>query len=222
MSETKLKFFMQLITNGVVTKTEEYYLEGPRFLYRDFPNYTSLLENYGEWSILKSLCDIILYFRPFPIVELGAGESSKILAQAAQNANVKFYSVDINPKKKHPYHNENYDFLLINSLDFIKGFNDTPAIVLIDANHRYNVAKTEFEFFFDKLVEGGVIFLHDTYPSHEKMLNDNACSDVYKLRQDIEKMDKNLLDVFTWPYTAKWCGLTMVIKKEKERPFWGL
>lgn len=220
MPEDRITFYLQMITNGKVTKTEEIHLEGQRFQYRDFPDHTAMLEDYGEWSILKALCDIILYFRPFCIVELGAGESSKILAESAQKANVQFHSVDLNPNKRHPFRGT-YKFHHVNSLDFIKTFNDTPAIVLIDANHRYEVAKEEFDFFFDKLVPGGVIFLHDTYPPHEKMLNDHACSDVYRLRQDIEKMDKNILDVFTWPYTAKWDGLTMVIKKEKDRPYWG-
>ena len=206
--------------NGELVKEEVMYYDGPRFLYKDYPDVTASLDTLGEWSVLATLCQIILYHRPYCIVELGAGESTSILLLAAERANVKLYSVDMKPFK-HLNCKRNYEFYLGDTNDFMKTFDDTPAIVLIDANHEYENAKREFEFFFDKLVEGGVIFLHDTYPSCEKMLAPLSCGDVYKLRQDIEKMDKNLLDVFTWPYTAKWCGLTMVIKKEKERPFWG-
>lgn len=221
MQEYRLTIPCVTVSNGKVIKQGTLNYDGPRFLYKDFPNYTASVDSYGEWSVLSGLCDIILYHRHFCIVELGAGESSKILGQAAQKANVKFYSVDKNERKKYAY-KDTYYFHLMDSEKFMETFNDTPAIVLIDANHRYEIAKKEFEFFFDKLVEGGVIFLHDTYPPCEEMLLEYACSDVYRLRQDIEKMDKNLLDVFTWPYTAKWCGLTMVIKKEKERPYWGI
>lgn len=207
--------------NGKVIKREDMYYDGERFLYADYPDYTASLEFYGEWSILAGLVNTILYHRPFCVVELGAGESTSILAQAAERANVKFYSVDMKPWKNRIY-KKNFQFYLGLIEDFMTTFDDTPAIVLIDANHDYEVVKKEFNFFFDKLVEGGVIFLHDTYPPCERMLDPISCSDVYRLRQDIEKMDKNKLDVFTWPYTAKWCGLTMVIKKEKERPFWGI
>jgi hypothetical protein len=220
MPEYRMTIPYHTVRNGQVIKQEVVYYDGERFLYADYPDYTSTIEMYGEWSILASLCDIILYHRPFCIVELGAGASTPFLAQSAERFRVDMHSVDIKPWKARLYKGKfHYHNMLIE--DFMKDFNETPAIVLIDANHDYEVAKKEFEFFFDKLVEGGVIFLHDTYPPCERMLAQNSCSDVYRLRQDIEKMDKNILDVFTWPYTAKWCGLTMVIKKEKERPFWG-
>lgn len=220
MPEPRMKVPFCTVRNGQVIKLEELYYDGPRFLYRDYPDYTASLELYGEWSILATLADIILYHRPYCIVELGAGNSTQFLARAAETAGVKLYSVDIKPWKGRRY-KKGFEFRNMLIEDFMKEFDDTPAIVLIDANHDYNVAKKEFEFFFEKLVPGGVIFLHDTYAPCERMLDHNACSDVFKLRQDIENMDKNLLDVFTWPYTAKWCGLTMVIKKEKERPYWG-
>ena len=213
--------YTRMDNEGNIVNSEEVYYSGSRFYSKDYPNYTASQELYGEWSVLASLSSVILYHRPFCVVELGAGDSTHILAQAAERFNVDFYSVDVKPSKKISCKGK-YTFYLGDIKDFMKSFNDTPAIVLIDANHEYDIAKEEFRFFFEKLVEGGVIFLHDTYPPHERALANDACSDVFRLRKDIEKMDKNLLDVFTWPYTAKWSGLTMVIKKEKERPFWGL
>lgn len=221
MPEYRMTIPYNTVRNGQVIKREEVHYDGPRFLYVDYPDYTATLEMFGEWSVLATLCDIILYHRPFCIVELGAGDSTALLAQTAERFGVEFHSVDIKPWKRRTYKKKFYFHNMLIE-DFMKEFKGTPAIVLIDANHDYEVAKKEFEFFFDKLVEGGVIFLHDTYPPCERMLDKLSCSDVYRLRQDIEKMDKNVLDVFTWPYTAKWCGLTMVMKKEKDRPYWGI
>jgi len=63
-----------------------------------------------------------------------------------------------------------------------------------------------------------VIFLHDTMPPSEEFITETACDDVYRLRQELEKRDD--LDCFTWPYTASYMGLTMIIKKETDRPYW--
>lgn len=171
-----------------------------------------------NWIILEKLCGIILYYRPFCIVEIGAGESTKVLAEAAEWADVPLYTVDIKAEKKVNYFPKHI-FAHSTSDNFMEWFDDTPAIVLIDGDHSYDTAKKEFDFFFDKLIEGGVIFLHDTYPPAEMYIRNGACNDVYLLRQELEKRED--LDCLTWPYTGKWMGLTMVMKKEKERPYWG-
>ena len=97
-------------------------------------------------------------------------------------------------------------------ISFLFGF-------LIDADHSYEMAKREFEFFFKKLVPGGVIFIHDTLPPHKEYLSEEACHDCYKLRQELETRNDEM-DCFSWPYTAGYQGLTMVMKKDSERSFW--
>lgn len=169
------------------------------------------------WSILDALVPIILFYRPYCIVEIGAGYSTRHLARIAEQYNVKMYSCDKSPRK-HMVYNDNHIFVQKFSHDFIDEFDDIPAVVLIDADHAYEVAKMEFDFFFDKLVPGGVIFLHDTMPPAEEYLTQIGCGDVYKLRQELEKRED--LDCFTWPYTAGFMGLTMVIKKETDRDYW--
>jgi len=165
------------------------------------------------WSMLKALVPIILFYRPYCIVEIGAGASTFHLAREAENFGVKLYSCDKSPAKKKVYFKDHI-FVEKFSHDFMKEFDDTPSIVLIDADHRYEVAKEEFDFFFEKLVPGGVIFLHDTMPPHEELLAETACADVYRLRQELEKRED--LDCFTWPYTARFMGLTMVMKKDPD------
>ena len=172
------------------------------------------------WSILKALVPIILYHRPYCIVEIGAGMSTYALAEIAEEAGVVLHSVDRNPKKNVRLFQDHY-FHLTTSANFIEEFDtwdENPAVVFIDADHHYEAAKIEFDYFFDKLVPGGVIFLHDTMPPHEAHLRGDACGDVYRLRQELEKRDD--LDCLTWPYTADFSGLTMVMKHYKDRGYW--
>jgi hypothetical protein len=148
------------------------------------PPSIEFLYYYYEWKVLEVLADIILFYRPYCVVEIGCGLSTFWLAKASEKAGVKFHSCDKSPRKRPlRYHMQHYHYQLM-SEDFIKQFDDTPALVLIDGEHSYDTAKMEFEFFFDKLVPGGVIFLHDTYPPDEKFLEDWSCGDVYKLRQE--------------------------------------
>lgn len=224
-----IKYPYLTIGNGQIIDRTVLGLKGERFMHRDLPEdgildveSTPPLMKYGEmngWSILKGLIDIILYYRPYCVVEIGCGLSTPILAQAAENAGVKMYSCDMKESKAISYGRHHFHSIGL-SCNFIKKFDETPAIVLIDGNHNYETAKMEFDFFFDKLVSGGVIFIHDTYPPHERKLAQNACGDVYRLRQELETRTDEM-DCFTWPYTAGWDGLTQVIKKEKERPYWG-
>lgn len=196
---------------------------GSRFEHIEtFRGYATLkFQQYNGWELMDRLAEFILYFRPFCIVEIGAGSSTLHLARIAEPLGVKMYSVDKSPRKEKEYYPD-HTFYNMMSSDFMKQFDDTPAIVLIDANHSYEAAKKEFEFFFEKLVLGGVIFLHDTFPPHEWFLRKTACHDVWKLRKELESGSRaHEMDVFTWPFGFGYMGLTMVIKKDPGRPEWG-
>ena len=54
------------------------------------------------------------------------------------------------------------------------------------------------------------------YPDKEM----EKVGNVYKVRQELETRDD--IQIFTWPYTAANCGLTMVMKKEPNRPYYKL
>ena len=170
----------------------------------------------NEWIILDSLAGIILHHRPGCVVEIGVGEgfSTRILFKHVEEAKVKFYTCDVNSKIGFDY--KDHFHFLGTSFDFIKQFNDIPSVVFLDGNHDYEVVSVEVEFFLKSLVEGGIIFLHDTYPRNEKHLDKGRCSDSYKLRQEYEKR-RDIVDCFTWPYTAWNYGLTMIIKKPANR-----
>jgi len=213
------------IMANIVTRPDGTELEipllGDRFKHFDLHENEPTLrfQKINGWSILECLVPIILFYRPYCIVEIGAGASTIYLARAAEKFGVKLYSCDKSPRKNKVYFKDHI-FIQKFSHDFIEEFDDIPAVVLIDADHKYEVAKMEFDFFFEKLIPGGVIFLHDTMPPDEEYLSETACADVYKLRQELEK--RTDLDCFTWPYTAGYMGLTMVIKKDPEGRYFEL
>ncbi len=195
-------------------------LLGDRFQHMDMGTSeipTLRFQRTNGWKILEVLVPIILYYRPYCIVEIGAGSSTIHFARIAEEYGVKLYSCDKSPRKNSVYFKDHI-FVQKMSKDFMAEFDDTPAIVLIDADHRYEAAKAEFEFFFEKLVPGGVIFIHDTMPPAEEYLTETACGDVYLLRQELEQRQD--MDCFTWPYTAGFMGLTQIIKKDPEARYW--
>jgi len=224
-SETKgrkVPFSINLDTAGDLTDCP---CEGERFHNIDSLTPEKMLGSrfweLSSWIILDKLVRIILYFRPYCVVEIGIGNSTKVLARICEDLEVDLHCCDVKKEKFAKYFDNQKNYLM-RSEEFIVYFDsldENPAVVLIDADHHYDVAKTEFDYFFKKLVPGGVIFLHDTMPPHEKHLMETACGDVYRLRQELEKRTDEM-DCFTWPYTAGYSGLTMVIKKEEDRPYW--
>ena len=183
-----------------------------------------------EWVILDRLLPAILYHRKGCLVEIGAGVSTFFMCKHGHDFERIVYSVDLNSEKlgKHNYVNlyRGHRAVWCSSDEFMDWFDEPCAVVLIDGSHDYDIAKREFEFFFGKLVEGGVIFIHDTYPPEADeddpaaLLVPSGCGQVWKLRKELEDR-RDEMEVFTWPYTAKWMGVTMVLKKEKDRPAWG-
>jgi len=95
---------------------------------------------------------------------------------------------------------------------------DSVAVVHLDGCHDFEVVREEVMFFYQMLIPGGIIFIHDTYPPTEGHLTQGFCSDAYRVRQELEK-EGFIPDLFTWPYTASNCGLTMITKREPNRRY---
>ena len=183
-----------------------------------------------KWVMLDAVAGIVLSQKllRLPVVEIGSSygdvvkekrKSSTILIDRARQADVDIYTCDIKkqcvtdyPKHKH---------FAMSSFDFMKEFatwDVKPALVFLDGCHDYDVVIEEVKFFLEVLATHGVILMHDTYPRKEKSLRHGACSDSYRVRQEVEGW-RNIVDCFTWPYTAGSCGLTMIMKKEENRPY---
>lgn len=195
--------------------------------------YKDILEGYlynhpkmHEWVIVDRLTEIVLDNVPGCIVEIGIGQSTPILAKYALAFRRRHYACDIaiskwNNMVKYGIMHEYMHKYHCSSFSFMKLFRDRPAVVFIDGNHKYDVVSKEAEFFIDKLVPGGVAFFHDMYNSnimHDRYVAKEKNPNTWKCRVDLERRDD--IYTMTFPYTAGNMGLTVVLKKEKERPFY--
>lgn len=182
----------------------------------------------GSWDVLDALVPKILKHNSGPIVEIGMGESTTIFAAHALRYEVKLYSCDIIMGGMFRVFDAplfgNHECIIGKSEDFIKEFNDEPAIVFIDGEHTYEAVKREVDFFLPIMKENGVMFLHDTFPTLKRHIIEDKFGrrpgTIYKVRQELERNPD--VDVFTWPYSAMNMGMTMVMKhpKNEDRSHW--
>ena len=177
-----------------------------------------------SWTIMDNLVGLILRERKGCVVEIGVcslgSGSTKILLKHAEAADVNFYTCDKHEKKNLQPTYEKHKHFLGKSFDFMEVFDDVPAVVFLDGCPEYDVAMTEVRFFLERLMDGGVIFVHNTHPSEERFLDRSRCADCYRVRQEMER-EKDV-DCFTWPYESIEynAGLTMILKKPKNRPYY--
>lgn len=190
------------------------------------------IETREAWSMLNAIVGVILHYRRGCVVEIGSTfgdavrekrQSTIILSDHAQLFDRNFYTCDIRKQVKMDY--DKHRHFAISSLHFMAQYdvsiNEVPAVVFLDGCHDAEVVLPEVQFFFPRLITGGVIFMHDTLPVNEKhVLDKGLCSDSYLVRQEIETWCPEKADCFTWPYTAGPHGLTMVIKKEEDRAYY--
>ena len=184
------------------------------------------VERDNIWVVIDRLADVILDNVEGCIVEIGIGASTLVLAKHAEEMGVKLYGCDKRGRVRlWAMENIDYDGFIVyhgRSFDFMDEFEeDKVALVFLDGNHDYDVVSKEFYFFLDRLTPGGVIFVHDTYYHWDKKILRRIKykgHDTYLFRQELEKRDD--IWCLTWPYTAARAGLTMAMKKEKNRPFY--
>ena len=182
----------------------------------------------GSWDIMDAIVPKILKYVPGCIVEIGMGESSTIFADHAYQADVALYSCDLKIGGMFEVFDkplfEKHSCFIGRSEDFIQEFDDKPSIVFLDGEHNYETVKMELDFFLPILNEGGVIFMHDTFPPYEHHLVKDSDGfkpgDVYLARKELENNPE--IDILTFPYSAHGMGLTMVMKHKKndDRPYW--
>lgn len=188
------------------------------------------IETNEKWCMLNALTGIILRYKPGCIIEIGTSygdsvrdkrKSTTILGDHAKLFNQNFYTCDIRKQVVIDY--AKHKHFAMPSLEFIKRFDEyvgePPSVVFLDGCHDYDVVIQEVEFFFFVIITGGIIFMHDTMPRKDRSLGRGACSDSYRVRQEVETWTE-IADCLTWPYTAASNGLTMLIKKEKDRIYY--
>ena len=121
---------------------------------------------------------------PLVAAEVGVAEGRYSL-DLLQRGIEKLYLIDIWEKVpfidgcaswEQEWHDDNYNAVLDRTKDYkeniviLKGLSykmaehipdDTLGLLFIDADHSYNGVKTDLEYFWGKLVVGGILILHD-------------------------------------------------------------
>lgn len=170
------------------------------------------------WGIVQQFLPFVLNKFTGCLVEIGAGSSTHVLNNIAKHYRLKFYSCDARKKANCTDKLSEYHYpMIMTSFEFMEIFDDEPIFVLLDGCHDYEVVKEEFYFFYKLLKPGGMILIHDTMPKAETHLAHGACSDSYKLRQELERNPE--VNIITWPHLVIAHGLSMILKNHYYNDF---
>ncbi len=107
----------------------------------------------------------------------------------------------------------NGTFFLGTTDKFFEHNTNTFDIIFIDADHRFESVKKDFNNALNILNKYGIIFLHDTDPISLEYISDGYCGDSYKILQVID--NNKDLDSITLPVLE--AGLTIVSRKSDLR-----
>ena len=88
---------------------------------------------------------------------------------------------------------------------------DRFEAIFIDADHRFEQVKIDFNNSLEALTPNGFIMLHDTDPINQKTLN--ACQDAYKMVEYVRGLGD--YDIVTVPTSDS--GLSIVSRKNNRR-----
>lgn len=169
----------------------------PVIQYKQTEHYSNLI----KWIVILTNCQSYL--------ELGVEYSSTI--EQIKNLVKRCVGVDIVdiPNK------ENIGFYLSTTDDFFDINTEKFDIIFIDANHRFEQVKKDFDNSLKILNKYGIIMLHDTDPIVQELTQDIYCSDSYKI---IDYISNNTeLNIITLPIQET--GLTLVMRKNDRRVF---
>lgn len=114
-----------------------------------------------------------------------------------------------------PFHTTTDDYIK-NVLGNLKlTSNAIIDMAFIDACHESNQVFKDFEGLFPYVMEDGFIFLHDTYPYDECMIDPNLCNDCYQVPYLIKNKYANQCEFVTLPFNP---GMTIIKKKLLRTP----
>lgn len=180
--------------------------------------------NFGwdRWGLMSVIADCTLNYVKGEILEIGAGESSIYLSKLAEKYNRNCYHIEFsksgveNMRNTKGYFGDNSIVYNCKSEEFFKIERPGPlAVSFIDGDHEYEKVDEDLTNVLSYTVEDGIVFLHDTLPPTEDWAVPEKCGTVFLLRKELE--ENEMLDVFTFPFTAFGAGLTMVKKRAKRK-----
>ena len=144
-------------------------------------------------------------YEPHTYLELGLyeGETFNIVRPFCHRA----IGVDINPVSLNgEIHKKTTD-------EFFETFNDKIDMAFIDADHKYESAKKDFENCLSRLNYGGIILMHDVDPIRDELFDFGYCGDSYRLVDDLEARED--INISTLPVHEE--GLCLITKVKDTR-----
>jgi len=85
-------------------------------------------------------------------------------------------------------------------------------MVFVDACHSYEQSLKDFNNVFNHVSDGGLIFLHDTYPKNETSIIPDCCGDTYRTAWEI-RMNHNGCEIVTIPAGP---GMSIIRKTSRQ------
>ncbi|MEX2211570.1 MAG: class I SAM-dependent methyltransferase [Gaiellaceae bacterium] len=143
-------------------------------------------------------------------VEIGVDQGSSIAIVAPNCAEV--HGVDPNPASQKAMPPGGRFWQMASDRFFAAYDGPPPHVVFIDGDHRYEQAARDFRNALRLLAPGGIVFLHDTWPTDADHFSPASCGTVCELLDDLRAMPE--LEVFTWP---GYPGLTAVRRRDEAR-----
>lgn len=155
---------------------------------------------------------IASYYKPKLYIEYGVFSGHNIAGIAPLCE--RCIGVDIIDKPLSLNNIANVTYVKSKTRDFGKYIKETNLqyeLAFIDADHSSNEAYNDFVDLFENLMDNGIIFLHDTYPTVQELTIPSYCNDSYKVPEMIRKNYSDRADILTIPVCP---GLTMVRKRK--------
>lgn len=165
---------------------------------------------YRQMEFKNLLLELVILFQPKSYLELGTkdGYTFNSISPLVNKA----YGVDINLRSNVKVNN-NVEFFECSTNNFYKTFikrNEKIDFIFIDADHKKESVICDIAIAKDLIAPfTGLIFVHDTYPIREELLDRGYCNNAWEaIRDTKEVLDKYQLELLTFP--GPWAGLTII------------
>ena len=184
---------------------------------------------YKETDCAKLIYHLAKMLKPEVYVEIGVkkGYTFNLIAPCISFIK-RAIAVDINDCRKYLRNDPSVEFYQMSSAEFVdklenenpdhKTFEPFIDFLFIDANHRYEFVMLDFErlHHFVKPYTG-LIFLHDTFPVKEELLEDGYCSNAWKAASEIHKKYEHC-EIVTIP--GPWAGVSIIRRVHNNKHGW--
>ena len=148
------------------------------------------------------IVELAKLFKPKVYVEIGA-KAGYVINAVSEHAE-RAIAVDL----KLSGIKDGIEQFQMSSEEFSFLWKDPIDLLFIDADHRAEAVLNDLDYLSKFVVpETGLILLHDTFPVNERLLQDDRCSDAWRVARMIH-MTKFDYEIVTLP--GPWAGLSII------------